>query len=184
MGLAVGRVIRHQGGRESEVQARSRKALSIAANSLRVALVAAALCADRSASPATVLSREDEQHLLDTIQLALRLHAPARAVLIDCAGPLASDWFLSPLQVQAVMEVFRSVVGGGGDTSPAAHSPAPTSPPRPVVQPFQQRVHLFLAAVAQGIPALEALQLFAQLGNGQFSHDDRCFFPINEVGGG
>ena len=50
-----------------------------------------------------------------------------------------------------------------------------------MVQPFQQGVHLFLAAVAQGMPALEALRLFAQLGNGQFSHDDRCFFPTNEV---
>ena len=54
-------------------------------------------------------------------------------------------------------------------------------PPRPVVQPFQQRVHLFLAAVTQGMPAIEALRLFAQLGNGQFSHDDRCFVPTNEV---
>ena len=162
-------------------RSRLRNALSIAVNSVRVALAAAALCADRSASPATVLSREDEQHRLDTIQRALRLHAHARAVLLDCEGPLASDWFLSPPQVQAVMEAFGSVVGGGGDTSPAAPSPAPTSPPRPVVQPFQQGVHLFLAAVAQGMPASEALRLFAQLGNGQFSHDDRCFFPTNEV---
>ena len=55
------------------------------------------------------------------------------------------------------------------------------SPPRPVAQPFQQRVHVFLAAVTQGMPAIEALWLFAQLGNGQFSHDDRCFFSTNEV---
>ena len=134
-------------------------------NSVLVALAAATLRADRSALPATVSSREDVW--LDTIQRALRLHAHARAVLMDCEGPLASDWFLSPPQVQAVMEAFRSVVGGGGDT--AAPSPAPTSPPRPVVQPFQQGVHLFLAAVAQGMPASEALRLFAQLGNGQFS---------------
>ena len=108
--------------------------------SVRVALAAAALCADRSASPATVLSREDEQHRLDTIQWALRLHAHTRAVLVDYAGPLASgsDWFLSPPQVQAVMGAFGSVVGGGGDTSPTASSPAPMSSQRPVVQPFQQ----------------------------------------------
>ena len=68
-----------------------RNALSIAVNSVRVALAAAALCADRSALPATVLSHEDEQHRLDTIQRALRLHAHARAVLMDCEGPLASD---------------------------------------------------------------------------------------------
>ena len=73
------------------------------------------------------------------------------------------------------------MVGGGGDIPPAAPSPAPMSPQRPVVQPFQQGVHLFLAAVAQGMPASEALRLFAQSGNGQFSHDDRCFFPIKEV---
>ena len=72
------------------------------------------------------------------------------------------------------------MVGGGGDTSPTAPSPAPMSPPRPVVQPFQQRVHLFLAAVTQGMPAIEALRLFAQSGNGRFSHDDRCFVPTNE----
>ena len=79
------------------------------------------------------------------------------------------------------MVAFGSVVGGVGDTSPAARFPAPTSPPRPVVQPFQQGVHLFLADVAQGMPASEALLLFAKFGNGQFSHDDRCFFPTNEV---
>ena len=97
-------------------KSRLRNALSIAVNSVRVALAAAAPCADRSASPATVLSREDEQHRLETIQRALRLHAHARAVLMDCAGPLASDWFLSPPQVQAVMEAFGSVVGAGGHT--------------------------------------------------------------------
>ena len=31
------------------------------------------------------------------------------------------------------------------------------------------------------MPASEALSLFEQLGNGQFSHDDRCFFPTNEA---
>ena len=78
------------------------------------------------------------------------------------------------------MEAFRSVVGGGGDTSPTGPSPASMSPPRPVLQPFQQGVHLFLAAVTQGMPAIEAWRLFAQLGNGQFSHDDFCFVPTNE----
>ena len=142
-----------------------KKYILIAVNSVRVVLAAASLCADRLASPAIVLSREDEQHLLDTIQRALRLHAHARAILLDCAGPLASDWFLSPPQVHAVIEAFGTVVGGGcdSDAAPAAPSRAPTSPQRPVVQPFQQGVHLVLAAVAQGMPALEALRLFAQL---------------------
>ena len=35
--------------------------------------------------------------------------------------------------------------------------------------------------MAQGMQASEAWRLFAQLGNGQFPHDDRCFFPTNEV---
>ena len=116
-------------------RSRLRNVFSIAVNSERVALAAATLCADRSAPPATVSSREDEQHRLDTIQRALRLHAHARAVyfiasslplqgdqavdahaarapaLMDCVGPLASDWFLSLPQVQAVMEAVRSVAG-------------------------------------------------------------------------
>ena len=107
-------------------KSRLRNALSTAVNSVRVELAAAALCADRSASPATVLSREDELHRLDTIGRALRLHAHARAVLVDCVGPLTSDWFLSPPQVQAVMEALGSVVGGGSNTTSAAPSPALT----------------------------------------------------------
>ena len=76
------------------------------------------------------------------IQRALRLHVHARAVLADCAGPLASDWFLPPPQVQAVMEALGSVVGEGGDAGAAEPSRALASLPRPVVQPFQQGVHL------------------------------------------
>ena len=91
-------------------KSRLRNALSIAANSVRVALAAAALCSDRSASPATALTREDEQHRLDTLERALRLYSHARAVLSDCAGPLASEWFLSPEQIQTVNQTLGSVV--------------------------------------------------------------------------
>ena len=125
---------------------------------MRVALAAAALCSDRSASPATALTREDEQHRLDTIERALRLYSHARAVLSDCAGPLASEWFLSPEQIQTVNQTLGSVVGGRNETVQAAAAPAPTSPPRPLAQPFQQGVHLLLAAVAQGMPAQDALR--------------------------
>jgi hypothetical protein len=55
------------------------------------------------------------------------------------------------------------------------------SPPRPLPQLYSQRVHLFLAAVAQGMPEVAALAAFAQVGCGQFSHDDKCFFQENVV---
>ena len=79
----------------------------------------------------------------------------------------------------AVMEAFGSVVGG-------AAALRRRRLPRPdVTAAFSGSAFsagcAFLAAVAQGRPALEALWQFAQLGNGQFSHDDRCFFPTNVV---
>ena len=54
--------------RASSPKSRLRHALYIAVNSARMALAAVALCLDRSASPATALTREDEQHRLDTIE--------------------------------------------------------------------------------------------------------------------
>ncbi len=55
--------------------------------------------------------------------------------------------------------------------------PATVSGPRPVNQPFEQRVQLFLAAIAQGMSLDSALPLFSALSTGAYSHDDRCFFP-------
>ena len=135
-------------------KARSRNALSIAANSVRVALAAAALCADRSASPTTVSSREDDLHRLDTIQRALRNLWTVRDPWPWTGFFLRRKYRLSWKRSDRWL--------AGGDTSPTAPSAAPMSPPRPSVQPFQQRVHLFLAAVTQGMPAIEALRLFAQ----------------------
>ncbi len=57
----------------------------------------------------------------------------------------------------------------------------PTSPPRPLVQGYGQSVHLFLAAVAQGMSLAAALVAFAHVGRGYFSHDGKCFFPENAV---
>jgi hypothetical protein len=50
-----------------------------------------------------------------------------------------------------------------------------------LTQRFEQSVHLYLAAVAQGMPLDDALLAFSSLGSGQFSHDDRCFYPDNVV---
>ena len=44
--------------------------------------------------PRPALTYEDESHRLDSIPRSLRLHPHARAVLTDCAGPLASEWML------------------------------------------------------------------------------------------
>jgi hypothetical protein len=95
-----------------------------------------------------VLSRDDEATRLDTIQRAFRLHSPARAVITDCAGPLAAEWHKSEAQINKVLDALGSVVGGAGPAPSPAPAQVPTSPPRPLVQSYVQSVHLFLAAVA------------------------------------
>jgi hypothetical protein len=67
-------------------------------------------------------------------------------------------------------------VGGIGSHSPTPTAPVPTSPPRPKVETFTQSVHLFLAAIVQGLPAAGAMEAFGTLGRGSFSHDDKCFY--------
>ena len=162
-------------------KSRLTNALSITVNEVRVSLAAALLSTDRSAAPDTVLSRDDEAARLDTIQRAFRLHAHARAVITYCAAPLAAEWHMSEAQVCKVMDALGSVVGGAGMAPLPAPAPAPTSPPRLLVEGYGQSVHLFLAAVAQGMSLAEALVAFALVGRGQFSHDDKCFFPENAV---
>jgi hypothetical protein len=84
---------------------------------------------------------------------------------------------MSAGQIQKVLEAFGSVVGGFRLTSSPAPAPVPTSPPRLLIEDYGQTVHLFLAAVAQGMAVADALAEFAQ----DFSHDDKCFFPENAV---
>jgi hypothetical protein len=67
--------------------------------------------------------------------------------------------------------------GGTGSHSPILAAPVPTSPPRPEVDTFAQSVHLFLAAIAQGMSAAGAMEAFSTLGRGSFSYDDMCFYP-------
>jgi hypothetical protein len=49
--------------------------------------------------------------------------------------------------------------------------------PRPPPEPDAQSVDLFLAAIAQGMPAAGAMEAFGTLSRGSFSHDDECFYP-------
>jgi hypothetical protein len=138
-------------------------ALSIAVNEVRVSLAAALLSTDRSAAPVSVLSRDDEAARLDSIMLASRLHSHARAVITDCAGPLAEEWHMSEAQINKVLDASGSVVGCAGPAPSPAPAQVPTSPPRPLVQSYSQSVHLFLAAVAQGMPLAAALDAFAHI---------------------
>jgi hypothetical protein len=116
--------------------------LSIVVNEVRVALAAAFLSTGHTASSATALSRDDEAVRLDTIERGMRLHAHARAVISDCAGPLAREWHMSAGQIQKVLEAFGSVtvVGGFRQASSPAPAPVPTTPPRLLVQDYGQTV--------------------------------------------
>ncbi len=88
---------------------------------------------------------------------------------------------MSEAQTNKVLDALGSVVDGAGPAPSPAPAQVPTSPPRPLFQSYGQSVHLFLAAVAKGMPLAAALDAFAHVGSGQFSHDDKCFFPENAV---
>jgi hypothetical protein len=66
-----------------------------------------------------------------------------------------------------------------GSSSRTPTASVPTSSPRPEEIIYAQSVHLFLAAIAQGMPASAALKGFGTLGRGSLSHDDKCVFPEN-----
>ncbi len=102
----------------------------------------------------------------------MRLHAHARAVLSHCAGPSEGVAHVCGSDPEGL----GSVVGG----SRPASSPVPV-PVSLLVEDYGQTVHLFLAAVAQGMAVVDALAAFAQVSSGHFSHDDKCFFPENAV---
>ena len=78
-----------------------------------------------------------------------------------------------------VREQFARVVGplAGAAESLARPLPLPTSGPRPEHRPFEHAVHLFLAAVGQGMALEQALHTFGFLDAGANSTDDRCFYP-------
>jgi hypothetical protein len=105
------------------------------------------------------------------------LYSHSRAIISDCTEPLAVEWKLSEPQIGKVRQVFESVVGGTGSHPPIPPAPVPTSPPRPEEDTFAQSLHLLLAAIAQGLPAVGAMEAFGTLGRGSFSHDNKCSYP-------
>ena len=158
-------------------KSRLSNALSIAVNEVRVSLAAALLCSDQQGVGCD--QREDAEARSETVRRALRLHFHARAIVSDCAEPLGVDWRLSDQQIGKVRQAFIAVVGGDASPSPTSAAPIPTSPPRASLETYAQSVHLFLAAIAQGMPAPAAMTAIGTLGRGSFSHDDKCFFPEN-----
>jgi hypothetical protein len=162
-------------------KSRFAKMLCIAVNEVRVALAAALLCTEPWAASGFA-TREDAKAPCrsDAVRRALRLYLHARAVITDCAEPLATEWRLLESQLGKVLQAFKSVVGGDGQSSCTSAAPVPTSPPRPKVELYAQSIHLFLAAIAQGMPSLAVMEAFGTLGKGSFSHDDKSFFPENE----
>jgi hypothetical protein len=153
--------------------------LSIAVYKDRVALAAALLCSDPAGASSGPEPREDAEARSDAVQCAVCLHSHARAIISDCAEPLAAEWKLSEPQHGKVLQAFESVVGGTGPPPLTSAAPVPTYPPRPEVETYAQSVHLFLAAIAQGMPAAGAMEAFGTLGRGSFSHEDKCFYPEN-----
>jgi hypothetical protein len=145
-------------------------ALSIAINEVRVALAAAPLCTDPPDTSAEPEPCEDVESRAEAAWRVLRLYSHARAIISDCTEPLAAEWKLSESQIGKVRQAFESVVGGTGTHPPIPPAPVPTSPPRSEEETFAQSVHLFLAAIAQGLPAAGAMAAFGTLGRGSFSH--------------
>ena len=109
-----------------------------------------------------------------TIQRAHQLHMHARALCSDGRRALSEAWHWRPNQIDLLLSQLASAVGAPADDQ---QSTVAVSGPRPTEQPFEQRVPLFLAAVAQGMALEAALPLFSALSGGAYSHDDRCSYP-------
>ena len=153
------------------------QAVSIVVNELRVAFASALLC---SAPSDGQTSDDDAARNAAEIARAIRLHGHARAIVCDGQDALAKWWHFTPGQCALVIEQLALAVGPAGP-SPADSAPRPAgvpcSGPRPAGQPFEHGVHLFHAAIAQGMHLVRALRVFGGLGTGAYSHDDCCFYP-------
>jgi hypothetical protein len=150
------------------------QAVSIVVNELRVALASAALGHLGSAQP------DDQARAEQAEARAARLLGHARAIVSDGALPLREKWHLTEAQRDLVIGQLSTVVGPATDTQQAdgaGPSPQPVSGPRPERCAFQQGVHLFLAAIAQGTALTPALKAFRVLDAGAYSYDGRCFYP-------
>ena len=164
----------------SAYSARTRlaNAVSIAVNELRVAFAAALLSAPATPAGSPAIPASDRAAADACQARAAQLYDHSRAIVADGAVLLQDAWCWSAAQSQSLVAAVASAVGGSPPTEPAPQPHrAPTSGPRPARQAYEQRVPLFLAAVAQGLPLSEALTLFSGLTTGAYSHDDCCFYP-------
>ena len=139
------------------------------------------LTATRRPSPGAAgpLPAADAARIDADVERARHMHSCARMLLTDGLRPLATVWRFSESQVGLVREQFARVVGplAGAAEGAARPLPVPTSGPRPERRPFEHAVHLFLAAVGQGMAFEQALHNFGLLDVGAYSTDDRCFHP-------
>ena len=146
---------------------RLRNAVSILVNDVRVAMAGAFLTVTRRPSPGAAgpLSAADTSRIDADAARARHLHNCARMLLSDGLRPLATAWHFSERQVDLVREQFARVVGPLAGVAEGAARPlsVPTSGPRPERRPFEHAVHLFLAAVGQGMAFEQALQVFGFL---------------------
>jgi hypothetical protein len=140
--------------------------LSIAVNEVRMALAAAVLFLDSPGATSGPEPREDAKARSEAVRRALRLHSHARLIISDCAEPLAAEWKLSERQIRKVRQAIESVVGGSGPPPLTSAASVPRSPPRPELETYAQSVHLFLAAITQGMPAAATMEAFGTLGRG------------------
>ena len=144
-------------------------------------MASAFLTATRRPSPGAAgpLSAADAARIDADVERARHMHSCARMLLTDGLRPLATVWRFSESQVGLVREQFARVVGplAGAAEGAARPLPVPTSGPRPERRPFEHAVHLFLAAVGQGMAFERALHVFGFLDAGAYSSDDRCFYP-------
>ena len=160
---------------------RLRNAISILVNDVRVAMAGAFLTAARrpSSGAAGPLTAADSARIDADVERARHMHTCARMLLTDGLRPLVTAWHFSDAQVGLVREQFSRVVGSPSaeDAATPRPLPVPVSGPRPEQRPFEHAVHLFLAAVGQGMAFEQALHTFGYLDVGAYSADDRCFYP-------
>ena len=97
-----------------------------------MALAAALLCTEQPGAASRFEPREDAEARSDSseaVQRALCLSSHARAIVTDCAEPLAAEWKLSESQLGKVLQACESVVRGEGSSLRTPVAPVPTSSP-------------------------------------------------------
>ena len=157
------------------------QALSIVVNELRVAF-AAALLSSRALAESTARAPEDVERDAHLVDRARSLHGLARRVVLAGAEPFRTEWHMTVEQSALVIEQLSLAVGPNGDASLVA-ARSPLSGPRNETQPFEHTVHLYHAALAQGMGLDAALEAFHGFAAGAYSHDGRCYYPAGAPGG-